>query len=118
MSEVQITGSLEATSNLSVTASRQRSISGSAGVVGSLSASVLRQRLISGSVDAAGNLSARASCSYQSCFIFMTDAALEKCRRHPFQVDLIISPSRYPPLNRAPKTWGTQYAEPDRRMAF
>ncbi len=54
----------------------------------------------------------------ETCWYFMTDAALEKCRRHPFQIDFVISPSSYPPFNRPPKIWKTQFAEPDQRIAF
>ncbi len=53
----------------------------------------------------------------QSCWIFMTDAALEKCKRQPFQIDLIIAPG-YSPASFPPKRWSTQYAEPIERVAF
>ncbi len=120
MSEIPISGSLGASSSLSVAASRQRSISGSLEALGSPSAAAHCQRLIKGSIEAASHLYAGA---IQTCWYFMTDAAMEKCLRHPFLVDTVLVVSgkaseAYPTFNRAPKVWNNQYAEPNRRLAF
>ncbi len=53
----------------------------------------------------------------QSCWIFMTDAAMEKCKLRPFLIDLIIAPGHLK-ASFPPKRWSTQYAEPIERIAF
>jgi hypothetical protein len=49
----------------------------------------------------------------------MTDAALEKCKRFGYRVDVILSNQKYagdPPKSN-PKVWRSQYAVPIERIA-
>jgi hypothetical protein len=51
----------------------------------------------------------------------MTDAALEKCKRSGYYMDVIISPERYAGSSNKPKQikqWSSQFAVPIERIAF
>jgi hypothetical protein len=54
----------------------------------------------------------------QSCYIYMCDAALEKCRRGGYRIDLIIAQAKSAAPKNPPKTWSAQFVEPDKRIAF
>jgi hypothetical protein len=57
----------------------------------------------------------------QSLFVYMTDAALEKCKRSGYYVDVIISSQKYAGSSNKPsqiKQWGGQFAVPIERVAF
>jgi hypothetical protein len=55
----------------------------------------------------------------ESCFIYMTDAALEKCKRSGYYIDVVIDSKRYRGSTpRPPKRWGSQIAVPIERIAF
>jgi hypothetical protein len=51
--------------------------------------------------------------------IYMTDAALEKCKRSGYYIDVVIDSKRYRGSTpRPPKRWGSQIAVPIERIAF
>jgi len=52
----------------------------------------------------------------QSAFIFMTDAALEKCVRGSYKLDLVIHPSRWPGSDNSVSRWGSSFAVPVDRV--
>ena len=57
----------------------------------------------------------------QSLFVYMTDAALEKCKRSGYYMDVIISKQRYAGSTDRPsqiESWGGQFAVPIERVAF
>lgn len=54
----------------------------------------------------------------ESLFIYMCDAAVERCNRASLRLDVIIAPPGYPTPAQSPKRWGMQFVEPTERMAF
>ena len=56
----------------------------------------------------------------ESLFIYMTDAALEKCVRSGYYLDVIISNPKYPGTlpKSSPTQWASQFAAPIERIAF
>lgn len=53
-----------------------------------------------------------------SLFIYLCDAAVERCNRSSYRVDTIIDPPGYPSPAPAPRTWDMQIVEPIVRIAF
>jgi hypothetical protein len=48
-----------------------------------------------------------------TCFVYMTDAVLEKCNRQPYRLDVIITKQRYVgtlPTNTVP--WDVHFVRP------
>ena len=57
----------------------------------------------------------------QSLFVYMTDAALEKCKRSGYYMDVIISSQKYAGSSNKPypiKQLSCQFAVPIERIAF
>jgi hypothetical protein len=57
----------------------------------------------------------------QSLFVYMTDAALEKCKRSGYYMDVIISNQKYAGSSNKPsqiRQWSSQFAVPIERVAF
>jgi hypothetical protein len=54
-----------------------------------------------------------------SCFIYMTDAALEKCQLRPYRLDAIVSNKRYAGESLAStRPWGVHIVKPEDRPVF
>lgn len=54
-----------------------------------------------------------------SCYIYMTGAALEKCQRRPYRLDAIVSNKRYAGESLAStRPWGVHIVKPEDRPVF
>lgn len=54
-----------------------------------------------------------------TCFVYMTDAVLERCKRHPYRLDVIITNRRYSGVSLVSTTpWDAHFVKPEDKPVF